>query len=263
MPLAFSGSLSGSIGIVGPLVGNSVSASYPLDVLGSTLYSVYVSAGPSFNTTESIVIGTGAGLYAASASYTTFLGNAAGAGATFAANSVFIGNGAGANSTNAGESVCIGQAAGADAPEASTSVMIGYAAGFFAASASYSVLLGHQAGYDINTGSLSIGSNNIIIGTNVTLEKDRRDSINLGGVIFATGSHFSTNTGAFSGSMPDAKVGIGQTLPQYTLDVNGTVGIATVLHLGESHPLPSGNIGDLAVSASHLWFYNGAWAQLD
>jgi len=48
-----------------------------------------------------------------------------------------------------------------------------------------------------------------------------------------------------------------------SLDVSGSVGIATVLHIAESNPLPAGNIGDLAVSASHLWFYNGAWSQLD
>lgn len=45
--------------------------------------------------------------------------------------------------------------------------------------------------------------------------------------------------------------------------MTGSVHISETLTLGSSDPLPAGTIGMLAVSASHLWFYNGAWVQLD
>jgi len=34
------------------------------------------------------------------------------------------------------------------------------------------------------------------------------------------------------------------------------------MNLAAQDPLPSGNIGDLAVSGSNLFFYNGAWTQV-
>lgn len=290
MPLAFSGSLSGSIGIVGPLLGTSVSSSYPFSVTGSTVYSTYVLAGPGLNSTNTVAIGTtagyltsgandsifigeGVGSYATFAAYSNFLGyysgqNAvsssyanfigynAGNGATVAqqsnfigrqagqnaadaGNSNFIGTSAGQNATNALQSNFIGQAAGQGATYASVSNFVGYfagdqalyaeqsnfvgrSAGQGAVSASYSNLIGWQAGKKVS--GAGIGANNIIIGTNITLENDRRDSINLGGVIFATGSYaydpFSSDP--YSGSMTLAKVGINNSLPQYTLDVSGS-----------------------------------------
>ncbi len=59
--------------------------------------------------------------------------------------------------------------------------------------------------------------------------------------------------------MPDARVGINKPLPDYTLDVSGSVGLTSALYLKPSNPLPSGSIGALAVSQSSLYFYNGAW----
>jgi hypothetical protein len=52
-------------------------------------------------------------------------------------------------------------------------------------------LIGYNAGYDYFG---SIGANNIVIGTNITLNASQRDSINLGGIIFATGSYFNTGS---------------------------------------------------------------------
>jgi hypothetical protein len=34
------------------------------------------------------------------------------------------------------------------------------------------------------------------------------------------------------------------------------------MNLTSLDPLPAGNIGDLAVSGSNLYFYNGAWTQV-
>jgi len=43
------------------------------------------------------------------------------------------------------------------------------------------------------------------------------------------------------------------------LGVTGSVGITEALKLKPQNPLPSGTVGDLAVSGSSLYFYNGAW----
>jgi hypothetical protein len=233
----------------------------PISVSGSTIYSNDpVTSG--FTTDHGIFLGDNAGYTANNAIYSTFIGYQAGYDAKEANSSNFIGISAGWNADSASRSNFIGQSAGSMATNALYSNFIGYTPGANAFSASYSNLIGYRVGLRISTPN-GIGSNNTIIGTNITLEDDRKNSINLGGIIFATGSYSNTGGNPFSGSMTEAKVGINKSLPAYTLDVSGSVGIATVLHLTEVNPLPAGNIGDLAVSASHLWFYNGAWAQLD
>jgi len=44
--------------------------------------------------------------------------------------------------------------------------------------------------------------------------------------------------------------------------VTGSVSIGEVMNLQAQDPLPTGSIGDLAVSGSELFFYNGAWTQI-
>ena len=43
-------------------------------------------------------------------------------------------------------------------------------------------------------------------------------------------------------------------------NISGSVHIGEVINLKGLDPLPSGNIGDLAVSGSSLYFYNGTWS---
>lgn len=50
---------------------------------------------------------------------------------------------------------------------------------------------------------------------------------------------------------------------KFPTQITGSLNITKIINIAESHPLPIGNIGDLAVSSSHLWFYNGSWSQLD
>ena len=49
-----------------------------------------------------------------------------------------------------------------------------------------------------------------------------------------------------------------------TLEPNNDtkVSISSVMNLGAQDPLPAGAIGDLAVSGSNLFFYNGSWTQV-
>lgn len=188
-------------------------------VSGSSLYSNN-PATTQFSTTGSIFFGSGSGMNATVANESTFLGTQAGQGATNANKSNFLGRIAGLGATSANNSNFIGNQSGWNAISASTSNFIGTSAGYQAISASNSTLIGFQAG--ANVGGGSIGSNNIIIGTNLTLPAQQKDSINLGGIIFATGSYSDTTSNIFSGSMPNAKVGIATSTPQFTLDVSGS-----------------------------------------
>jgi len=46
------------------------------------------------------------------------------------------------------------------------------------------------------------------------------------------------------------------------LEVTGSVAVTEAMNLAPQDPLPAGTIGDLAVSGSNLFFYNGAWTQV-
>ena len=206
---------------------------------GSTVYSIFLGLDSGNGATNSQLsnfigyqagttapyapnsnfIGVTAGQNATSASNSNFSGYRAGNGASFAQYSNFIGYQAGYLAQLANTSNFIGQAAGQSAISASKSNFIGYQAGASATSASYSNLIGFNAGF--NAGDRGIKSNNIIIGTNITLDQDRQDSINFGGLIFGTGS-YSTTTGNPSSGSANGRIGINQPLPIYSLDVSGS-----------------------------------------
>jgi hypothetical protein len=212
--LTVTGSLNAA-NITGSLLGTSswassasqaivaVTSSYPLAVSGTTLYSVYNSAPVGFNTTNNILIGNLAGASASNASSSNFLGYQAGWSASNADNSTFMGYEAGFQAINARNSVIIGQLAGKAAQSASFSTLIGYKVGQ-------------------NPTDVSIGSNNIIIGTNITLPKTASNSINIGGILFGTGSYF--NTASQSSGSAGGKIGINVVSPIYNFQVSGTVG---------------------------------------
>jgi hypothetical protein len=117
----------------------------------------------------------------------------------------------------------MGDNAGKDATNARYSNFFGPYAGTGATSAFHSTLIGYQVAYAYDP-SLSIGQNNIIIGTNITLAPQQRDSINLGGIIFATGSYSNFASLPVSGSVIGSRVGIGTSTPRFTLDVSGSMG---------------------------------------
>jgi hypothetical protein len=248
-----------------------LTASHPISLSGSTIYTTN-PATRGFSTNNGVFLGQDAGKDAVNAANSVFIGEAAGFGATGSSNSIFFGYYAGARAGQAYGSNFIGGFAGQDAVSASNSTFVGglagnqakfashsfiagYQAGLGAASASFNTLVGYRAGLNSAPGT-GVGRNNIIIGTNITLPDDARDSINLGGIIFATGSYFDSGTGApLDGPVNNAKVGINQSNPQYALDVSGTLGVSQVAHFANLNPLPAGNVGDLAVSESMLYFY--------
>lgn len=222
---------------------------------------------------DSNFLGEYAGANATTASNSNFFGQQAGRGATNANTSNFLGYLSGYNATNAyssnflgvntGEGASgaqfsnfLGAGAGNNATNAQFSNFIGYQAGLGATNASYSTVIG---GY--NAGSVGIGQNNIIIGNGITLPNNTRDSINIGGVIFATGSYFNLSTSNFSGSAANPKVGIGTATPAYTLDVSGSTRLNDILILTPRTTTPTPVEGMIIASgstgASILYYYNG------
>jgi hypothetical protein len=253
----------------------ALTSSYPLSVInvdsiqfGGALYSTYpISGVPSgrsatgsiwlgksagenaTNAFISIFIGPNAGALAFSGSEMVAVGPNAGFSASYANQSTFIGGGAGSRMWSGSESTVIGVAAGQSANNANKSVMIGVSAGGYATNAAKSILIGYQAGYDPNSGTDSIGPNNIIIGSYLTLPSGSQDSINIGGIIFGTGSYSTEtlSTGSLTG-----KIGINVVSPNYTLDVSGSGNYSEGLNVSGSLDVSgSGNYSEgLTVTGS-------------
>ena len=159
----------------------------------------------AINASGSTFLGPYAGFNATNASNSNFIGNAAGSVASSANKSNFIGFGAGLGATNAYNSNFIGENAGVRAVNANNSNFLGSFAGRDASGASYSTLIGYSTG--LNFTNNNIGSNNIIIGTNISLPNGANNSINIGGVLFGTGT-YSTTTGNPSITPSNGSIGI-------------------------------------------------------
>jgi hypothetical protein len=199
--------------------------------------SAGVSVGSGTN--NSNFIGAYAGAYTANAIGSNFFGGYSGYGADNASASNFFGGNAGWGSTNAQQSNFIGAEAGESAPEARNSNFFGTLAGsgatnagysnFFglqtgsgASNASFSNLFGYRAGYTFT--SNNIGSNNIIIGTNISLPNSTSNAINIGGILFGTGTYGTIINGDHPSIIPASggKIGIGVVTPSYTLQVGNS-----------------------------------------
>ena len=202
----------------------------------------------STNANNSNFLGQDTGRLATNANNSNFFGTNAGRDATGANNSNFLGPDAGRSAPSANNSNFLGQYAGNLANGASYSNILGWASGRNATNASYSTLIGFQAGGAAST-TLSIGTNNIIIGNAISLASQRRDSINIGGIIFGTGSYFNISTplgGTFSGSA-NGRIGINQPLPIYSLDVSGSGNYTNGLIVTGSFTVITGSSVELQV----------------
>jgi hypothetical protein len=264
---------------------SAISSSYPINISGSTLY---LSDGSitNFSATDGIFLGTTAGYQATNAFSANFLGNSAGYAATNAFSANFLGNSAGYAATNANNSNFLGASAGYVAIEAnnsnflgttagyqatsasnsnflganagyiatnaSNSNFLGTAAGYSAVSSSYSNLIGFQAGANSNVTD-GIGRNNIIIGTNITLPDKYQNGINIGGIIFGSGSYFNSNINIepFSGST-NGRIGINKPTPNAALDVSGSVLITGSLNVSGGITGSLFGTASQALTASYL-----------
>ncbi|MCX6232605.1 MAG: hypothetical protein NTZ33_13800 [Bacteroidetes bacterium] len=175
---------------------------------------------------ESNFFGNGAGYQATNSSNSNFFGKNAGRVATSSGNSNFIGYQAGYGASSSGGSNFIGYSAGYGAKSVMASNFIGYSAGENDTSASYCNIFGYKAGKWFSGNK--IGSNNIIIGSYISLPNGANNSMNLGGVLFATGlySVFSGNPSITPTS--SGKVGIGVVAPSERFEVNGNIKCDTI-----------------------------------
>jgi YVTN family beta-propeller protein len=140
---------------------------------------------------------------------------------------------------------------------AHNSNFIGTNAGYDAPSANYSNLFGYQAGKGFTNNH--IGANNIIIGTNITLPDAATNALNIGGVIFATGTHSdATGNPSFS---PESlgRVGIGTNAPTAILHLGtgGTDAGSAPIKLTSGGLLNAPEDGAIEYSANHLYFTSG------
>ena len=204
-------------------------------VNGSSIFSTGLSnTGLESTATQSVFLGTSAGQFTA-ADDSNFFGQGAGFNAINAYQSNFFGNGSGNSATSANNSNFLGTQAGYEATVAERSNFIGDRTGQLATYASNSNFLGTQAGYGATSANNSnffgyqvgksftdnnIGSNNIIIGTNISLPNATDNSINLGGILFGTGTY--SDSGSENPSITPTsggKIGIGVVEPTNTLHI--------------------------------------------
>ena len=161
-----------------------------------------------------IAIGEYAGAYTDLSEYSVNIGTLAGLGVSSSAGSINIGRDAGrftGNATNNSKSI-------------NYSTNIGHGAGKNA-STPFSINIGVSAGQP--TSSILTGSNTIVIGNGIAVPNNSTNFMNLGGLLFATGIHSSSDfvnspTTVTSSLSAQAKVGILTPTPQYTLDVSGS-----------------------------------------
>ena len=172
------------------------------------------------NAHHSNFMGYFAGYLSTGAFRSNFIGYEAGREATSALNSNFIGNSAGYAATSASYSNFMGLGAGQYATNASYSTFIGQNAGYSATGASYSNIFGFNAG-NASSAANSIGSNNIIIGTNISLSARTANAINIGGVLFGTGTYSTTTSSPIISATTGGRIGIGVVNPLTTLHVVG------------------------------------------
>jgi hypothetical protein len=167
-------------------------------------------------------LGASAGDNAEDASYSNFFGWNSGQNATDAEHSNFFGVNSGQNATDASYSNFFGSNAGSGATSATNSNFIGQKAGWNAGVASYSNIFGFHAGYTY-TGN-DIGSNNIIIGTNISLPNATANAINIGGVLFGTGTYIDTDASHNPSitAQTAGKIGIARIPTTYTLEVGNS-----------------------------------------
>ena len=213
----------------------------------------YQATGASFSN----FFGQSAGNGATDAGGSNFIGPTAGSQAKGASNSNFFGPTAGNQATGAYQSNFFGQSAGNGATDAFRSNFIGFQAGFQATGASFSTLIGFKAGsLSINN---NIGSNNIIIGTNISLPSGATNSINFGGVLFGVNTYGNIFGSPSNNATATGRIGVGIVSPTARLHIAASTTAAALMRL-EVGPAPtSPNNGDIYYDGTNLKLYNGTW----
>jgi hypothetical protein len=265
---SFSGSLQGTASyantaswainaLTASLVITAETSSYPFNTTGSTIYSYYSNRVgsttlPITSINNNFIVGEGAalrGFYTSS----VIIGYQAGyqiiaeSGSNF---NVFLGNEAGARSSNVvlsflglyragyqsqpNNSLFIGREAGAFSGLSNDSIFLGRRAGFRQTNVSHSILIGYNVGAGFPVTTVPLGSNNIIIGSNITLPPETSNSINIGGILFGKGTYSETAGNPSNTAVADGKIGINIYPTNYNLEINGTTNISNGLYVSNS-----------------------------
>jgi hypothetical protein len=233
----FTNNTGGTFNVTGFSTGSTSGTTSPITIVNtSSLFSTGLSGTGSGSTAQySNFFGVNSGSGATNASNSNFLGQLTGYLASGATRSNFLGEGTGNLATNAQDSNFLGYYVGYSATTANNSNFMGRLAGYQAANANYSNFFGFKAGYQATGASQSIligasvgdasvlgslGSNNIIVGSNISLSSGTTNSINLGGVLFGTGTYSSL--GGNPSIVPNnGKIGINVVNPTQVFEVSG------------------------------------------
>jgi hypothetical protein len=188
----------------------------------TTINSIFMggSAGKNAdNSTSAIFMGVNTGNAAMSASSSIFIGESAGQGAIGSSVSNFIGLNAGITSLGSRSANFIGGSAGQTSSGCSESNFIGTQAGQSVTGATYSIFIGYHVGRTFT--SNNVGSNNIIIGTNISLPHETSNSINIGGVLFGSNTYSGLSTNPSITAQTNGRIGINVINPTQALEVSG------------------------------------------
>jgi len=196
-------------------------------------------------------MGFWAGTEATNANNSNIFGYYSGWRATNGNNSNYLGAYAGNQATNASYSNFLGTNAGQGANNASNSNFLGQNAGQNASGATNSTLIGYQAGYTSSKPN-SIGSNNIVIGTNITLPPNATNRINIGGVLFGSNTYSTTTGNPTTGATSTGRIGIRVVEPTANLHIGPSTTAQALMRL-EVGPAPtSPNDGDIWLESNTL-----------
>ncbi len=197
----------------------------------NTLLSSAITAGSVPLSTDSIFFGVDAGYASLSSDKAISIGYNAGYGASGSRYN-FIGDSSGSGANNVIGSNFFGTSSGLGADNASYSNFFGNGAGMNATDASYSNLFGFRAGTTF--GANNIGSNNIIIGTNISLPNAAANSINFGGILFGANTYSTTTGDPSIAAVTNGRIGIATIPTTYTLEVGNNSVAGIVAHFVNS-----------------------------
>lgn len=247
-----------------PFVGSNVGAGvFPMSI-GGTTFKVSTSQLLTYNkwydeNDQAPVVGPSApGLYSIAMGDGTealdqdmfVYGREAGKGALNAQSSNFLGYFAGKNAQSAFYSNFLGNSAGLNATFSSYSNYLGYFAGKNAGNASYSTFIGYKAGMSV-TGS-SIGSNNVVIGNNISLPNGYSNRVNMGGVLYIKDT--STNLSGDPITTPSikGKVGINVIDPTANLHIAASGTASSSMRFDIGTPSLVKNDGDMWLESNTI-----------
>lgn len=183
------------------------------------------------NSFNNVFLGVHVGLFA-SGGFNNYIGFGTGTNTTGAFYTNIIGYNAGIDADDVFNANFIGVGAGSGASAASYSNFIGNGAGGNAVNAAYSNLIGYGAGNSFTNNT--IGANNIIIGTNVSLPNATANAINIGGVLFGTGIYSTTSGNPSIAAVAGGRIGIGVVSPSVTLDISDAVGFNPLVNIANT-----------------------------